>query len=417
MATTLYLCDEEFTTQAAPDPMTYSSGSGSANLRGTASIWFPMPLSTTRDNGVRNVATNTVAGATAGVEVGSPFEWYSLPLAADVTISGSITWNLWASESNMSANVAINGRLEVVDGATGTITLIDQTARTTEVAVTTRAVNNFSETPAAGVACKAGDRLRVRIFGDDAGTMGSGYTFSFSWSGTTGGADGDSYLTLTENLTFVTSEPAGTQVFLTDVASDVSTASEDLVAWTSRGSGQVDIVTNTVSGWTNGVQLTRSGGGTVVDWFTPLLTAFTLSGTARVNLWGLESNGAAQAMFACEIARVDGDGTNPVVWGRNGWVQTSSTELGTFSTFALRSIVSGDDLAVANGQRIRIRVYLDDSTLSGPLVTGYTTTLMYGWTAGGSEGDTFVTFSQTLTEYVPDTRVTKTNRYHQLLAH
>ena len=89
---------------------------------------------------------------------------------------GSITWNLWAAENDMTANVAINGRLEVIDGATGTITLIDQTARITEVAVTTRAVNNFAETPASGVACKRGDRLRVRIFGDDVGTMAAGWS-------------------------------------------------------------------------------------------------------------------------------------------------------------------------------------------------------------------------------------------------
>ena len=125
----------------------------------------------------------------------------------------------------MTDNIAINGQIEVIDGATGVITLIDKTARVTEVAVTTRSANNFAETPAAGVACKRGDRLRVRIFAADAGTMATGGNFQTSWEGATSGADGDTYLTLTENLTFA-SEPAGTTIYPTNTsASGLSAAS------------------------------------------------------------------------------------------------------------------------------------------------------------------------------------------------
>lgn len=160
-------------------------GTNNPKLNSATSGWASRALATTRGSGVTTAGGATVTGATPGVEVifsAIPAEWLSPPLAQDVTISGAITGNLWASESNMSANVAINFRVDRVDAATGAIEQIAQSVRTTELAVTTRAVNNFTVTPAVGIACKRGDRLRVRVFGDDAGTMATGFTFDFSCS-------------------------------------------------------------------------------------------------------------------------------------------------------------------------------------------------------------------------------------------
>jgi len=137
----------------------YTTGNNDANLRSTAGGWDSRALSTAAGaSAAQSNDAGTVAGTTPGVEVrgpGAPHVWYSPPLDADVTISGSVTWNIWGRESDMAANVAINGRLEVIDGASGTITLIDQTARTAEMAIstTTNSVSNFAETPASGVAC------------------------------------------------------------------------------------------------------------------------------------------------------------------------------------------------------------------------------------------------------------------------
>jgi len=577
----------------------YGTGNNDAKLDGTASGWQSRLLSLTRGAVSNGHLANTVAGPTNGVEsVASslPIVWYSPPLDADVTISGSVTWNLRASESANNANTAINGRLEVIDGATGAITLIDQTARITELS-TGETAANFAETPAAGVACKRGDRLRVRVFGDDAGTMGSGFTFTFFVDGPTAAASGDSYLTLTENLTFV-SEPAGTQVFPTDTAilpapsfsayatllSDFTGSDEDPLsegghwaklnsadaaslrrvgnavagpndtaallrasywtpgnfgpdveayatlavvtnnqqaydvyarvqqeggsgthdgyvarlntsgdielrlitngsgsalgpapfsitpaagmklgirchgstieswyqpsggawtligsvtdttypsagkvglgvnnnlsqagriddfyagtitsglpyttnreAWTSRGAGVQTDDTNTVAGWTAPIQVTDTAGGTVVDWFTRPLTAFTLGGAVRCNIRGLESNALANAAVRAEIARVAGDGTSPTVWAAG----TFPTELGT--TEAAQSfLVSGDDLAVTNGQRLRIRLYVDDFGQAA-MGASQTVTTYYAGSAAAT-GDTYLTFTQTLTEYVP----------------
>lgn len=403
MATTLYL---------RSTGANFGTGNNDANLQGTATAWaIPFALDTTA-GAVQSTAgnTSTVAGTTPGVECGGapPKVWYSPPLDADVTISGSITWNIWAAESNMSANVAINGILEVVDGATGAITEIDRTARTTELPVTTPTAQNFSETPAAGVACKRGDRLRVRVFGDDAGTMASGFTFNV-WFNSTVGDTADTWLQLTENLTFV-SEPAGTTIYPTDTASDVATAAVDREAWTSRGAGVQNDVTNTVAGWTAPIQVTDTAGGTVVDWFTKPLTAMTLGGAVRVNLRQSKS-GSGGVSWVCEIARVEADGTSPTVWalGRN------DRSLAGAET-ALSFLVAGGDLAISDGQRLRIRFAMDDLSSAAMVASGSGTTY-YAGTSGGASGDTFLTFTQTLTEFVQQDRVPVSRLYPQLLAH
>jgi hypothetical protein len=392
----------------------YGTGNNDANLAGSAATWLNASLSTSAGPGVASPGPiSTVAGPTSGVEATSNARvFYSPPLDADVTISGPMTWNIWASENNASANVAINAILQVVDGATGTMTEIDRTARTTEVALTTRAVNNFSAAPASGVVCKRGDRLRVRVYADDAGTMATAFTFDYSWDGGTPDADGDTWVQLTESLTFA-SEPAGSQVFPTDTASAVSTASVDREAWTSRGAGVQSDVTNTVNGWTAPLQVTDTAGGTVVDWFTKELAAFTLGGAVRCNIRALESNGAASASVRAEVARVEGDGTSPTVWASGG---LPGNEL-LISEAARSFLISGDDLAISDGQRLRIRVHIDDIA-SVPMVTGHTVTLFYAGTSGGASGDTYLTFTQTLTEFVAGpTYVPARRDFQQMLAH
>lgn len=401
MATKLFLC-------GSAEVHDYSTCNNEVNLRGSAIGWDVYGLATAAGGTAKNTAaTATVAGATPGVEIKiSSFEavWYSPPLAAAATISGSITWNIWGFESSATANVAINGRLEVIDPTTGVITLIDQTARTIEMP-TVNGVMNFAETPAAGITCKKGDRLRVRIFGDDAGTMATGFSFVMAYNGPTAAASGDTWLQLTENLTFV-AEPAGTQIFPTEVPSPVATAATDLEAWTGRGGGVQTAVTNRIVGWTAPVQCTDTAGGTVVDWWTRPLVAFTLGQAVRVNVRGLRS---AFLSLRCEVAVTAGDGTAAVVWasGGNGADPSASETVQSF-------LISGNDVAVNSGQRLRIRFSIDDQSVAA-MTSGGTGTLLYAGAAGAT-GDTYLTFTQALTELVapPGPRVSP---YPQILAH
>lgn len=185
-------------------------GNNDAKLNGTASFWHAMKLSEV--HGVDNTGTavtaacTTVTGPTNGIEVinsvsSLPIEWISDALSADFTIAGTITGNLWARESTAAANAAINFCVDKIDRTTGALTRIATSVRTTEL-TTASAVGNFTVTPTSTV-CNRGDRLRVRVFADDAGTMGNALTVTLNYD-KGDPTQGESYVQFTENLTFET---------------------------------------------------------------------------------------------------------------------------------------------------------------------------------------------------------------------
>lgn len=386
---------------------------------GSAVGWSSKALGTARGGGVvASGSQSTNTGPVNGIEAidTSPvlsMDWISPPVAADVTISGTITANIWASESSMSANVAINVVIEIIRanvlGTVNSNTLVQivKSTRTTEEAVTTRAAANFTTGMTSGAyssqTLNRGDRLRVRVIADDGGgNMATGFTFNMSYNGSSASADGDTYVTFTEDFSFE-SAPAGSVLYLTDTASAVSTASVDREAWTSRGSGATTITTTAVTGPTTPIQMTQTAGGTVVDWFTRPLTAFTLAGMALANLRVLAANTNYNGSVRCQIARVDGDGTNPTVWADWGIAALAATDGGEPSTSeaARTSAISGDDLAISDGQRLRIRVFASDASVSNMNSAGTSVSLVYGGTSGGASGDTYITLPQTVTEYTP----------------
>src|SRR3990172_8369189 len=131
MATTLYF---RSTSSGVLD--LWTNGAQYTNLLSAGIGWQAHFLSTGRGASATSRTVNTVAGPTAGleIEVNSAPKALFLPppLSADVTISGTVTLNLRASESDMSANAAINCRVMRIAASTGTLTEILKTTRTTE---------------------------------------------------------------------------------------------------------------------------------------------------------------------------------------------------------------------------------------------------------------------------------------------
>jgi hypothetical protein len=164
-------------------------------------------------------------------------------------------------------------------------------------------------------------------------------------------------------------------------------------AWTSRGAGVVSYLSDTDAGWVSPLQTQA--------WYTRPLTAFTLTGLAVANIRALESNAAANASLGCEIARVEGDGSSPTVWA--SWAMSANNartgELNT-SEAAETVNISGDDLAISDGQRLRIRLYIDDMPTTA-MGASQTVTSYYSGTSAAASGDSYITFPQTLTEYTP----------------
>jgi hypothetical protein len=128
----------------------------------------------------------------------------------------------------------------------------------------------------------------------------------------------------------------------------------------------------------------------VVDWFTKPLTAFTLSSAVLLNIRGT-INSPSNASWRFEIARVANDGSSPTVWGANSII---NSPIG--SEAAQQFYISGDDLAITAGQRLRLRAYIAPN--QDVMVTGKILTLFYAGTSGGASGDTYLIFGETLTE-------------------
>lgn len=381
------------------------NGQGYTNLAGTANLGTSvLNCFNTRGSGATQIGTSTVAGPTPGVEflTGSAIRMFITPMVAtQITISSAITFNIWAFENNMSANAAINVRI-LLWRNDGSVSVVHTTTRTVELA-TSSAVNNWNETPTS-FTINAGDRLMFVPFIDDAGTMAATFSATIDLSAGSAGVVGDTYVQFTENLTFAdTGDPSGTTIYATDSAASGSinpgSATEKEV-WTSRGGGVQTAVTNSVAGPTSKIQITATAGGTAVEWYTRPLQAVTLNGWVLVNMPARESAATVNGTMICEIAVVDGDGTNPVVWGQNGWGSSSTGELSPTAESVARFYVQGASTSIAAGKRLRIRFYIDDvyDGASLAMASGGTATLYYAGAAGAT-GDLYLTFPVTLAEH------------------
>lgn len=171
-----------------------------------------LALLLTRDTaGLSTGSGNTVGGPTAGVQIANvaatahPSIWISKPLNA-VTISGTVTFNFWMSESNMSANVGAQAIVYRCDSLGVIQSTIINSEKGVELPVTTRAAQNWTAAPTS-TAIGSGERIAIRVFGNDVGTMGSGFSFDYSQGAASGGVDGDSFVTFTETISEFTATP------------------------------------------------------------------------------------------------------------------------------------------------------------------------------------------------------------------
>jgi len=373
-------------------------GRNDARADGTAVGWSVIPMTTVINDGANGTFqalgnVNTVTGPTNGLEILqsgiTQIEFLSPPLAADVTISGTITFNLWGHEFSMNDNAGPQCIIERVDSTGAIVSTVANSEKGTELPVTTDAVQNWTATPTS-TTFNRGDRIRLRILINDVGVMASGGSGSFTNDATTTGTQGDTWIQFTENLTFETTAPAGSTLYLTDTNSDVTGANLEKKALTTRGSGSVDAPTSSVAGWTAPVIATASAGGTQLEWYTDPVTAFTLGGMAKFNIRAKYDAGP-NALIWCEIAVVNGDGSGAVVWGTG--LQYSGT-LGTTDSAQI-GYVAGDDIAVTTGQRIRIRIGIDDITQA--MISGKTITFSYNGGTAAAAGDSWITLPQTIT--------------------
>jgi len=388
MATTLY-----FRAASAGNTIEqFSNGNNDARLDGTAQGWISYRLTTTRGAAAATGTRTTAAGPTAGMEIQTESQWVSNPLSADVLISGTITFNLRMAEGNTGGNAGAQCVIERIDSVGVIQEVVCNSEYGTEMATSERAENWTVD--ATDTQFYKGDRIRIRVAGNDAGgTMGASVGLTFWYDGPTAAASGDSYVTFTEALEFITANPAGTVVYPSSTAAGVDPNGgtyDAYEAWTSAGASLTTAVVNTAAGWTAPLLFTTTAGANYIEWFTRGLQAVTLGGAVKCVFSCKQSNALANVSVGAEIAICANDGSLVSIWAAT----RDSGELDSSGSYSSRTFYpAGKDVSITNGQRLRLRVYADDIPL-GTMATGYTAT--FGYNAASGSGFSLLTFTQTL---------------------
>ena len=121
---------------------------------------------------------------------------------------------------------------------------------------------NWTITPSSTAFLK-GDRILIRPYWIQIGVSASTHTVTMWYDGPTAAASGDSYVTFTENFGFLSTTPAGTQLFLTDTAGPTVTGRDSKLTSTSRGAGVTSLAYEVAvpTGPTRPFQFRDNGGG------------------------------------------------------------------------------------------------------------------------------------------------------------
>jgi hypothetical protein len=341
-------------------------------------------LSTTAGNAASSVedfTTTTGLVAFPGINSSQSIMFVTDPIAAQVTISGTIAYDIWALETSMSANATVVAALFVIH-PDATASLISSASYGTELG-TSQVQASFSDSAPTSTTLNPGDVLALCLWVDDAGTttMGSGYTVTVNGNGAEGTA-GDSQVRLTETLTFA-SVPTGTVLFPSGDASDVS-GTVNKRAWTDQYPTAQDTVTISQAGYAE-TQLTDTAGGNALSWFTPQLEAVTIEGRFDVSVF-FSGPTAGNVSSALRVFKTDADGSNPVQIGNAVCAQRIDVNV----VFDWYGHISG---VLTNGQRLKFVFYLVPFIVSS--IPGYNLGVYFGNASYKSK----LTFPVTLTEY------------------
>ena len=331
----------------------------------------------------------TIDGPTDGVMFGAPTNNYVFAtpgFQGDHEVSGQITVNIWAMESAVGANAALNVAF-YRRTPMGGVTYLGKTANTTELGTSAGAVN-FNYTPPSAWSFENGDRLMVVPFiTDGGGTMAAGSTASLYYNTSTPGGQGDSYVTFTEQIRFMLGEGNGEYYYLNnrpnlDYLAGPNDGIRPHMMINSRDSG-VSVQIPTVDGWTDPVPITWPFDGDEPMWFTPPMTVATTVGYKKATFTIYLANDSASGDnvgIAAELALTDKFGSLITVLGygmcRNV-VPTASYDT-YYVNFAMRRT------EVPVGARFRLRIFIDDiggGGGSGPMLSGSNAELMIGLVA------------------------------------
>lgn len=374
--------------------------------------------STVVNNGLVNIAStqdmSTVAGAGASVNstlfvspydpnervvskssLGSnKFAYWSERVAAEVTISGAISVNVWAGVSATGTGARLRFRLsKMTSGGSYVETLIAQGDETTDLPVVASGaavlLRTLTITPPTAVTVAQNERLILRVHAFRADGTAPINTIWFAMNGATGGALGDTFLSFTETITYIPNDEV-----LYFRRTNVAGLSTHLDLLNVRGSsafttGVVNTAVQSTGVFTTA--WTRTAGGTVLSFVSPRLKANWSPGSANYvgaahKISGKESNASANAGLKVRIYRLTPAGVETEIFQSNVATEFTTTDaIYTYSyNFVAATTFDEDD-------RILIRIYL---LAVGAMTTGFTATFDYDHNVLDAAGDSYITFRE-----------------------
>ncbi len=192
-----------------------------------------------------------------------------------------------------------------------------------------------------------------------------------------------------------------TQLFLTSVQNGLgipsTTAAANLTLALSRGSGVVSTdATNTFAGPVHGTSL-KVAGATAPGWAYGPLNAVTLSGNVTLNFWMAESNAMANVGAEVRIYIFDAalNFKFNLMNALTDAAARSGVEMGT--TQAAQNWVATPPVSRDVPQGGYVVVQMEFGDAGGTQASGNTCTGQYAGTSSAAAGDSFATFTETLT--------------------
>jgi hypothetical protein len=165
-----------------------------------------------------------------------------------------------------------------------------------------------------------------------------------------------------------------TNVYLTSTAADAAVTVGSGTKWAAGfapGASATHLNKNTVAGPTAPLQMTDGAAGadgTVVSFYTPPLRAVTIAGAITCLMWDRENATSNNVAPTIRIERCSGDGTvqSTIVseTTNHGALEMGGTSGGISDTI---SVTAGNvtDTALSDGDRLRITLWIDDSSGQG----------------------------------------------------
>ena len=185
---------------------------------------------------------------------------------------------------------------------------------------------------------------------------------------------------------------AATTVYLGDAVSSINPGADDERRLNRpRGAAVASYAKSTMAGKvtppTAATQFTRTAGGTAIVWYSDPLDAVTISGNVTFNFWAMESAVQANTGLQVELLRASASGAIQSVIT----AVAADPPTGELSTSLARENWTAVPVptALANGDRLALRLYIDDGTALTTMGTGRTVTMTIDGPTAGVSGDSW----------------------------